>query len=416
MSRRLHAMHSRMRHIMLEKSKRSCDNYDMDDYDPEICCESPNGESVVNDETTTTKPAAFEYKANFQSCRGPDKRPGFCIELQNCQSLVEELQTKYADVTFQNFLLTSNRICGGTGRTVCCPRGSSPQKNLTAYNSANGNNNDDIPRSLPTVEDGCGANILVPTKIVGGQPSMVGAWPWMALIGYDDPYSASPFKCGGSLITARHVITAAHCVINTLKFVRLGEHDLTTDSEAQHVDINVVRSVKHPKYLKRTGHSDIAILYLEHNVAFTKSILPICLPTSPELRQKNYTRYNPFVAGWGKNQENGKARDVLYELQILVHSNELCRQEYQKRNLDFSDNQFDEAVVCAGVLTGGKDTCQGDSGGPLMIPETSNNVARFYLLGVIAYGFGCGRPEIPGVYTSTQYFMDWITERIEDTH
>ncbi|XP_005189774.2 venom protease [Musca domestica] len=393
-------MNPRMAQRMLQKSKRACDNYDMDN-DPEICCKNPL------EFPTTTKPTAIEDRAGFNVCRGPDQRQGSCVELRDCKSLLDELQLKHGDPAFANYLRASNKICGGQNTMVCCPSGV-----LTTSNRDT--NSDAIPRSLPTVEDGCGRNSITPTKIVGGQESKVGAWPWMALLGYE-PSSSSPFKCGGSLVTARHVITAAHCINNALKFVRLGEHDLTTDTEAQHVDINIQRAVKHPNYVKRSGHSDIAILYLERNVAFTKSILPICLPTTPALRQKDYVRYNPFVAGWGKNHENGTARNVLYELQIMVYTNDLCRQEYQKRNILFSQNQFDSAVLCAGVLTGGKDSCQGDSGGPLMIPEIYKNVAHFHLLGVIAYGNGCGRPEIPAVYTSVQYFMDWIIERIQDT-
>ncbi|XP_061388810.1 venom protease-like [Musca vetustissima] len=403
-----------MRQIILRDSMSACDTFNVNDDDPEICCENPMEEHVQYP-PITSRPPSIDNKANFQLCYGPDRRLGTCMELKHCQSLIDELQIRHQDPVFKNYIRSSNRICGGVNTMVCCPQDIPTFPPITNNNNKRRSNDDVIPRRLPTFEEGCGRNTITPRKIVGGQESKIGAWPWMALLGYGDEYSGSPFKCGGSLVTARHVITAAHCVLDSLKFVRLGEHDLTTDFEAQHIDVNIVRSVIHPKYDNRTGHSDIAILYLERNVVFTKSIAPICLPTSPALRQKSYVRYNPFVAGWGQSHELGNARNVLFELQILVYPNDVCRQEYQKRGVAFTANQFDNAVVCAGVLTGGKDTCRGDSGGPLMIPEMHNNVAHFYLLGVIAYGFGCGRPDIPGVYTSTQYFMDWIIEQIRNT-
>ncbi|XP_046808053.1 venom protease-like [Lucilia cuprina] len=148
---------------------------------------------------------------------------------------------------------------------------------------------------------------------------------------------------------------------------------------------------------------------------FPEFISPICMPITPELRQKSYVRYTPFVIGWGKTMEGGTSSNVLQELQIPIYDNQVCRDRYKQQNRLFTENQFDRAVLCAGVLSGGKDTCQGDSGGPLMIPENYGNNVRFYLIGVVSYGIGCARPEIPGVYSSTQFFIDWIAQKVADT-
>jgi secreted trypsin-like serine protease len=42
-------------------------------------------------------------------------------------------------------------------------------------------------------------------RIVGGQEAAVGEWPWQILLGPN-------FTCGGSILSSRWVVTAAHCV------------------------------------------------------------------------------------------------------------------------------------------------------------------------------------------------------------
>nr|XP_044250422.1 venom serine protease Bi-VSP-like [Drosophila takahashii] len=351
------------------------------------------------------------------SCRGPDTKPGYCIELNDCDSLLSELRLdKPKDQSFNDFLRVSRMVCGNEGDRVCCPKGqtiSALNANITTTPASI------IPRKtdkvLLSMEDGCGYTSVVKKKIVGGVVSQIGAWPWIALLGYNDP--KEKFKCGGALITARHVITAAHCIVPNLTFVRLGEHDLSTDLETRHEDIQIEKKLAHPEYNPRIGRSDLGILYLVRNAEFTTNIRPICLPYTPNLRQKSYLGFNPFVAGWGKTMERGKSATLLNELQIPVIENSVCRQSYAKHNYfsKIPDEQFDSAVLCAGDLSGGKDTCQGDSGGPLMMPESFEGTFRYHLIGVVSYGIsGCGRPNVPSVLTSTQYFMDWIIHQVHD--
>lgn len=95
-------------------------------------------------------------------------------------------------------------------------------------------------------------------------------------------------------------------------------------------------------------------------------------------------------------------------------------------------------MICAGVLAGGKDSCQvaassnfslvvecvqeflrfshipspspqGDSGGPMVNQQGSVWVQS----GVVSFGFGCARPNLPGVYSRVSSYQSWINSHIK---
>lgn len=112
--------------------------------------------------------------------------------------------------------------------------------------------------------------------------------------------------------------------------------------------------------------------------------------------------------------EGGKSSNILQELQIPVLNNEVCQEQYKKQGKLIDSKQFNNAVLCAGVLEGGKDSCQGDSGGPLMGVKVMLDGARFFQAGIVSYGIGCARQDVPGVYTRVQTFMDWIEQQVAE--
>lgn len=152
---------------------------------------------------------------------------------------------------------------------------------------------------------------------------------------------------------------------------RFGEHDTSQNFETNTIDIPIIRYETHPNYDKRDGHSDLAILQLQNDVQFTERIRPICIATQGPLLNKQYIGYNPFVAGWGVTEEKGNPSKILQEVQLPVLENNVCKGKYQQVQRLLSEKQFNDGVLCVGVLSGGRDSCQGDSGGPLMAPDVS---------------------------------------------
>ena len=51
---------------------------------------------------------------------------------------------------------------------------------------------------------------------------------------------------------------------------------------------------------------------------------------------------------------------------------------------------------------------QGDSGGPLHVCLEG----RWVQVGIVSYGFHCGKPQQPGVYMNVSSYLSWIGENI----
>jgi len=227
---------------------------------------------------------------------------------------------------------------------------------------------------------------------VGGQAAQEGEYPWqVALVpnGEDVPY------CGGSLITSRTVLTAAHCGNeNFLDFkVVVGKHQTNFSGEK----FSPGSWTSHPEYDPSTYDNDFAIITLESPVTFSDSVRPVCLPSPSSL----YEGVEATVTGWGTLQSGGIQPEVLQEVDVDTMSNEECTKPLYVYKEEITEN-----MICAAAP--GKDSCQGDSGGPLIAKKSGTSY--FDLIGVVSWGYGCARPNSPGVYSRITQQLDWINE------
>ncbi|XP_026673573.1 venom protease-like [Ceratina calcarata] len=249
----------------------------------------------------------------------------------------------------------------------------------------------------------CGYSNVRHPKIVNGVPSKLNAWPWIAVLGYQNKTHPLQWLCGGSLITSRHVLTAAHCIIEGfLKYVRLGELDLSSTKDGAHpVTVTVDKKTVHPNYVEGQHVNDVAVLKLSKDITFTDAIHPVCLPKDEPLKSSNFVGTHPFVAGWGATRYRGQGSPILREVEVEVLKNDICKKAYR----NFRNSVIDNRVICAGYEIGKKDSCQGDSGGPLMIPMNTT----YYEIGVVSYGHNCARRGFPGIYSRVTAFLPFIT-------
>ncbi|XP_076330438.1 proclotting enzyme-like isoform X3 [Tachypleus tridentatus] len=260
---------------------------------------------------------------------------------------------------------------------------------------------------------GCGWLTYIPVskRIIGGHETKVGAWPWMAAI-YRKVGGKISLRCGGALVTQKHIITASHCVVNSKNVphpvsaftISLGEHNIYSDNDgASPINFTVKAVFYHKKFNSSTFENDIAILKLDGTVSFTDKIHPICLPYTM-FRNENLVLKVAYVAGWGKTETEEQPSPVLREIGIPIWEQSHCRQAY-KKYLNVTNEQ-----MCAGYGDGKRNTCVGDSGGPLMISSKNLN---FYLIGIVSFGnFECASPGFPGVYTRVAFYLDWIARNL----
>lgn len=243
-----------------------------------------------------------------------------------------------------------------------------------------------------------------PNKIVGGF-----APPADTIRGLAAITRGGTVICAAGVLSARWLVTAAHCSIRDTDRVLVGGD---TPGKGLPYFIKTIR--KHPKHdASRQGSPwDIAVVELKSPIRDV-SILKVHQPAedaSDDLAASSLPG-NSFVrtSGYGSYSENwptlfeNEARSV----DIPTISMKECRSQFAKRSDNLASLLKDDVQLCAGFLDGSCDSCFGDSGGPLTVYDVEGSVVQ---VGIVSFSVGCARPETPGVYTSLSAFHGWMTD------
>ncbi|XP_056621414.1 transmembrane protease serine 3 [Triplophysa dalaica] len=234
----------------------------------------------------------------------------------------------------------------------------------------------------------CGTRPAVRSRIVGGNVSGPGQVPWQVSLYYQNQHF-----CGGSVISDRWIVTAAHCVYGFAQPVLWGVHAGISDHPMSGA-VAVEKIIFHANYKRNGLGYDIALIKLKQLLTFNDQLSPICLPTHGETFE---TGQMCLISGWGATTDGGESSTSLQSAQVPLLSSRQCRRPGRT-----SWN------ICAGFLQGAAGGCQGDNGGPLACRGSA-----WTLVGTASLAQSCGQKNEPGVYTSITQSLTWIHQQME---
>ncbi|XP_039757158.1 chymotrypsin-1-like [Pararge aegeria] len=234
-------------------------------------------------------------------------------------------------------------------------------------------------------------------RIVGG--TNAGNVPYMVAL--TTGTVSRSFLCGGSIVTRRTILTAAHCMraaggnnpSNSLRGT-VGTNRWSSGG----VSHNFQRGVMHAQYNHNLIKNDIGILITASNIAFSITIQPLVI-SYDFMGGGVATR----VTGWGRTSAGGSLSATLLELRPSTIDGQRCVRDLAARasQLNIRAPHVDPAIEICTFQGTGQGTCNGDSGSPLVRADRSQQI------GIVSWGLPCARGA-PDMFVRMSAYRSWM--------
>lgn len=246
---------------------------------------------------------------------------------------------------------------------------------------------------------------------INGELVDKGQFPWLVPL-FDRIQVNNPkYICGSTIITKRHLVTAAHCIYDVDSFMRperilavpgMYNVDNFFDEAAQFSDVDAVIPHEDYDHEDDLNDADVAVLRLKLPLDFTDNVVPICLWHGENDVTKIFGQQG-FVAGWGWTDQGPSA--VPTYIKSTVVSKRQCGANLGRI---FPSRA---RIFCGDGR--GSTPCNGDSGSGLILKRGN----QYFLRGIVSKGqlnpetLKCDATKY-AIYTDIAPFRFWLKNAI----